>query len=222
MHMNLENTSLDVLRRGNRQLARIRDEALVKLHNMQKVNHNLLTENARLKKDYKVYKESVAKQESTKPLQVRIKVEPNNTALVCLYFSIPAEVEYKVIIIESKNGVVENASTVHTRDNVVLRDLESQKKYHVTAHCTVNGEHFNGQAWFVYDRAEYTLKVQMDDNVYKECKFSKGDNAEVVAAKFIETNGLKSVILGALIRCINKMKETNETTRVVDVMDLVD
>ncbi|AFZ81496.1 hypothetical protein BEWA_009080 [Theileria equi strain WA] len=189
---------------------------------MQKVNHDLLTENARLKKSYRLYKEALAKQEAAKPLQVRIKVEPNFTALVCISFAIPADVEYKVIIIESKGGVVENASTVYTRDKVLLKDLEPQKKYHVTAHCTVEDQKFNGQAWFVYDQSEYTLRVQVDENVYKECKFNKTDNAEVVATKFIGANGLKGLIKEALKKSINEMIESNETTRVVDVMDLVD
>ncbi|CDR95007.1 hypothetical protein, conserved [Babesia bigemina] len=275
-------------------------DAVLRLHAIQKVNHDLLTENARLRhrtRDMlKRQKESAplparsreswkqlesklkpvnpaqaaakaatdvcAPPNRTDPMSVDITMGPDFTAVVEMRIGLdapqlrdffqaePTDFQYKLILIETKNGIVENASTVITRNpKVTLRKLQNDVVYHVTVHVTVpNAEYrLTKDAKFVYHQrhspsptpepvavtpqavqppinvgsAMYTLNVQVGEKDYATCAFADGDDFPVVARQFIQDNRLKPVLLEGLLQAMQQLRASGVTIRSVDVSDLI-
>nr|BAN65117.1 hypothetical protein [Babesia bovis] len=229
--------SLQQLYLLNNNLERLKCDAVIKLHGLQKVKHDLLTENARLIQRTREYarqkRENGQKQlgrnhatqlpaqfgattfneqmnpgalkgvytpaHKNSPITVSVQMGPNFTAVLETAISLnqaqlrefykadATHIDYRMILIETKKGIVENASTVVTRNpKVTLLKLQEGVKYHATVHCTVpNSEcRLTGEATFVYkyvapkqpmvqpDHTEATLPdtqapISVDNESYK-------------------------------------------------------
>ncbi|GFE54493.1 hypothetical protein BaOVIS_018970 [Babesia ovis] len=202
MEPDLEYMPLQNLQMLNGSLEKLKSDAVMRLHALHKVNHDLLTENARLRQrtrefirqkrekeqqlaqphaarvptgtEHRVFTEQTSpgalkgvyiQARKSSPISVSVQMCPNFTAVVETVISLstsqlsdyyraePANFDYKMILIETKNGIVENASTVVTRNaKVTLRKLQMGVVYHVTVHCTVpNSERrLTAETKFVY------------------------------------------------------------------------
>ncbi|ORM41471.1 uncharacterized protein BXIN_2567 [Babesia sp. Xinjiang] len=299
MEPDLEFMPLPNLQMLNNSLEKLKNDAVLRLHALQKVNHDLLTDNARLRQrtrdllrqkreqtqqpgrssaasrsaDFSTI--GIADQNAAsgligvyartrrkEPISILVQRGPDFTAVVetrvCLtetqlrshFHAEPSNLQYKMILIETKDGVVENASTVVTRNaKVTLRKL--QAVYHVTVHCTVpNSERrLTAENKFLYQNlpmaqetppqerpAEmqqeqhtpisvgnevFSLNVQVGVEEYLTCSFVAGDDPGAAARQFVAQHRLKPVLLDGLITALEQLQDSGVTIRNVDVSDLL-
>ncbi|GBE61779.1 Adenylate kinase, putative [Babesia ovata] len=278
MEPDLEFMPLQSLRVLVSSMDKLKNDTVLRLHAIQKVNHDLLTENARLRHRTRDMlkrqqesavspapgRESLKQIESrvkpakatqmaakagtdvsapsnrTDPMSVDITMGPDFTAVVEMRIGLdtpqlrdffqaePTDFQYKLILIEAKNGVVENASTVITRNpKVTLRKLQDTKfVYHQRYSPSPTPEPVTvtpqaKQPPINVGSAMYTLNVQVGEKDYATCAFSDGDEFPAVARQFIEDNRLKPVLLEGLLQAMQQLRASGVTIRSVDVSDLI-
>ncbi|KAK1442594.1 hypothetical protein BgAZ_301120 [Babesia gibsoni] len=289
MEPDLEFMTLHSLQVLNNSLLKMRAEAIVKLHALQKTNHDLITENTRLRQHAR---EAFKHQQEKLPVNnahsevarlperqppVRQAVRRDERGLISVNLQLghdftaiwetrialtPAEMkeyfqsedidlQYTMIVIETKNGIVENASTIVTKKSkVTLRKLQNDMLYHITVHCTVpqGKRRLTSDKKFIYhqmnatyrqsqkeqevqqpgaespisvNQKKYTLNVQIGEEDYITFTFNEGDSVSEKAREFMDKHKLKPILLDGLVRAMQDLMESKVTIKSVDTADLL-
>nr|PVC50831.1 hypothetical protein MACL_00002000 [Theileria orientalis] len=181
MSLDVHNLSPKQLTQLNKSLAKYKENSLLKLHNLQRVNHNLIIENTKLRQTLKYGSKdkeafSLGSKDfngQNKSRTMDVTVETGNDYTATLYFKCllsPSEVsdyfncdfselQYKVVLVEWNNEVVENASTLLTKQSQLkLKMLQDGIRYLVAVHLCGNDKKLSGQTEFVYDQKKADRK----------------------------------------------------------------
>ncbi|KAK2198367.1 Fibronectin type III superfamily [Babesia duncani] len=185
-----------------------------------------------------------------RPLELIVEFGPNFTCtleIVChwnasqlsAYFNQPScQLQYKVILIETTKGIVDNASTITvTRPILTLTKLQFGTTYHVVVHASVGkGPRLVQEKTFVYKEPEnpqvtepsksdlgpfYIINVQVGPLEYFECKFMPTDDLHAIANEFVQHNKLKQIIVNGLVASMESILKSNVTLKTVDIADLI-
>ncbi|BAM42128.1 conserved hypothetical protein [Theileria orientalis strain Shintoku] len=273
MSLDVHNLSPKQLTQLNKSLAKYKENSLLKLHNLQRVNHNLIIENTKLRQTLKYGSKdkeafSLGSKDfngQNKSRTMDVTVETGNDYTATLYFKCllsPSEVsdyfncdfselQYKVVLVEWNNEVVENASTLLTKQSQLkLKMLQDGIRYLVAVHLCGNDKKLSGQTEFVYDQkkadrkppdsfnltrlesrlkpvveksleTEYVLNLQVDDDDYLTCKFTEDEQVDKVVEYFMERNKIKGFLRDSLVQCVADLKSSGNTIKTVDISDII-
>ncbi|UKK02671.2 hypothetical protein MACK_002766 [Theileria orientalis] len=190
MSLDVHNLSPKQLTQLNKSLCKYKENSLLKLHNLQRVNHNLIIENTKLrqtlkygskdKEAFSLGSKDLKDQNKLRTMDVRVETQHDYTATVyfkCLlspsevsnFFNCDfSELQYKVVLVEWNNDVVENASTLVTKQSQLkLKMLQDDIRYMVAVHLCGNDKKLSGQTEFVYNQKKADKKPADSFNIMR-------------------------------------------------------